>query len=263
MSLHRPLILLLCAASSWLASTAQAAPWYRVEVMLVAYSSENLMGYEHWPQAISQPITESQYPNFDWWLNPSPIDQYRALWANFGIRHIPQQSLSAPFNALETLHLSADAQRINARKDMKVVFHQAWIEPIGEQQHAVLHPIDVRVQNGIDIHLVGHFSLYRSRFLHFNTDLTIQHYQPAALPSLADLLPESEQSDVRSDYRSDLLTQAAIEMSSAEEHQPLPLRGANIKQSRRMRSGELHYVDHPLLGAVVRVIPITDAASAR
>jgi hypothetical protein len=29
-----------------------------------------------------------------------------------------------------------------------------------------------------------------------------------------------------------------------------------LQQRRRMRSGELHYIDHPLLGVVVRIRPL-------
>ena len=35
----------------------------------------------------------------------------------------------------------------------------------------------------------------------------------------------------------------------------IPLRAAKIERSRRMRSGEVHYLDHPLLGMVVKVTP--------
>ena len=31
-----------------------------------------------------------------------------------------------------------------------------------------------------------------------------------------------------------------------------------MKQSRRMRSKELHYIDHPMLGILVRVTPIEE-----
>ncbi|MAS25712.1 MAG: hypothetical protein CMH99_10195, partial [Oceanospirillaceae bacterium] len=30
---------------------------------------------------------------------------------------------------------------------------------------------------------------------------------------------------------------------------------------RRMRSNELHYIDHPMLGIVIKITPIEDASS--
>ena len=29
----------------------------------------------------------------------------------------------------------------------------------------------------------------------------------------------------------------------------------NLRESRRLRSGEVHYLDHPLLGAIVTIVP--------
>ena len=40
----------------------------------------------------------------------------------------------------------------------------------------------------------------------------------------------------------------------------MAIRSARIQQSRRMRSNELHYVDHPMLGLVVKVIPVETEA---
>jgi hypothetical protein len=33
-------------------------------------------------------------------------------------------------------------------------------------------------------------------------------------------------------------------------------RTVNIKQRRRMRSNELHYIDHPLLGLLIKISPV-------
>lgn len=42
-----------------------------------------------------------------------------------------------------------------------------------------------------------------------------------------------------------------------------PDRIALLDQSRKMRSGELHYIDHPLFGVIVRVTPVDSGASSR
>ena len=244
--------LLLCSLS------LQAAPWYRVEVMLVAYQNEQLIGDEVFPLSLQLPVTEARKPDLRWWHQPT-VNRYNALLSGFGFGRIPVAAWDLPFQALPNLQLQAEARRIQQQRDMKVIWHQAWVEPIQEQEQAVVHPLDIRLSDQLDIHLSGSFSLHRSRFLHLTTDLVVQHYQPAPLVLPEDLQPVLN--SARSDYRTDLLTQAAIASSAAEETALLPLRAARIQQSRRMRSGELHYIDHPLLGIVVKVVPVTDASS--
>jgi hypothetical protein len=35
-----------------------------------------------------------------------------------------------------------------------------------------------------------------------------------------------------------------------------------MQASRRMRSGELHYIDHPLMGVLIKVTPVKLTAGA-
>jgi hypothetical protein len=237
---------------------AYATPWYRVEVMIVAYLDEAKMAQEHWAAAIAsdtgsdlttetdispEPVIDA-IKSMTWWLNPSAIQQrYDALLAGYNFSEVPtakQLELSAP-------ELNDAINRINYRNDMEVVWHEVWAEPIQEEGLALPHPLRIKLKRGIDIDIEGQFSLHRSRYLHFNTDILVQHYQDLAVSPLDRLtLPSSEQSD-------EWLTTS--EQSKAQL-KSIPLRASIIHQTRRMRSGELHYLDHPMLGIVVKVTPI-------
>jgi len=50
---------------------------------------------------------------------------------------------------------------------------------------------------------------------------------------------------------------------SAETLEPIyPFRHAvRLHQTRRMRSGEVHYIDHPMLGVIVKITPLPDPKS--
>ena len=50
---------------------------------------------------------------------------------------------------------------------------------------------------------------------------------------------------------------------SAETLEPIyPFRHAvRLHQTRRMRSGEVHYIDHPMLGVIVKITPLPDPRS--
>lgn len=246
------IFMLLCSA------TASATPWYRVEVMIVAYLDEANMAQEHWTAAIANDINPDMTaesginpkPMIDsinsmtWWLNPSAVQQrYDALLAGYDFSGVPtakQLELAAP-------ELNDSIERINYRNDMEVVWHEVWAEPIQDEGLALPHPLHIKVKHGIDIEIAGQFSLHRSRYLHFNTDIIVQHYQDVTESPLDILtLPNSEQSD-------EWLPTG--KQSEAQPHS-IPLRASNIRQTRRMRSGELHYLDHPMLGIVVKVTPI-------
>lgn len=248
-------LLALLLLPSW---GANAAPWYRVEVILVAYQDENLMNKETWPESLPLPDVKAKNVDLTWWLNPA-ISNSNAMLGSFGFGQAPQAKWDLPMQPLPTRQLLDAAKRIQARKDMKVIWHKAWVEPIQEQENAIVHPLDIRLADKFDIHLSGSINLYRSRFLHINTDLVMQHNDPIGQVSLEAL--QQDFAGVESDQRSDVVTHAALEIFADETPQVIPIRAAHIKQSRRMRSGELHYIDHPFLGIVVRATPVTDAAS--
>ena len=73
----------------------QAAPWYRVEVILVAYQNPELIGDEQWPAAIAVPLSEARAPDFRWWHTP-PVNGYNALLAGFGFGRIPVANWDLP-----------------------------------------------------------------------------------------------------------------------------------------------------------------------
>lgn len=246
-----------------LSSSADATTWYRVEVMLVAYQNEEMIDHELWadamtaepPQLALYQAYKQQQASYDWWFS-GDSNYEEKMWAEFGFSDLPAASFPPPLTNLETLQLTEKAKRINYRDDMQVIWHQAWIEPIQEADKAIKHPIDVSLSDQLDIQLRGTIQLYVSRYLHFSSDLVIQHYQPEnALNSLT--LPASGQP--QKDYRAQL---SGTEMSDGEL-QRVPLRSGRVRQSRRMRSNELHYIDHPMLGAIVKVIPINSKDDLR
>jgi len=82
--------------------------------------------------------------------------------------------------------------------------------------------------------LLGTLTVDLRRFLHAHLDL----YFKAAAPPLDASSPEGSIDDP----------------PMALEEAPEP-RWIHVKQSRRMRSGELHYLDHPWIGAIIRIEP--------
>lgn len=250
-----------------LSAGAQAAPWYQVEVMLVAYTDSLLINNETWPEFLTPLEVKAESPDFRWWLTPS-FNNHNALMANYGFSKAPTASWQHPMQPLESLELKDAAERISKRSDMNILWHKTWIEPIQEQDNAIAHPINIRVEaeskGDLDIHLTGSFSLYLSRYLHLNTNLVMQHSQIAEeeeAAELTDTLNETVNALIKEKEEFSLTDNAEAELDSIDtepSHTLSPIRAAHIQLQRRMRSKELHYIDHPMLGVIVRVNPILD-----
>ncbi|ASP39351.1 hypothetical protein CHH28_11995 [Bacterioplanes sanyensis] len=242
-----------------LPATSQAAPWYRIELMLVAYNQPDSDGSEQWPVAIDAPaplaLTDDP-AQVDWWLEPV-ADQYAnsALLARFGIDSVATADWPPSLSQQSVLELVDPAARVRWRDDMQLVFHQAWIEPVQEEGSAIQHPLNLYVegQGDASMDIRGTFTIHLSRYLHFTTDLVVQHYrrQPSLLTPSFNTSPVPLHDLAAERYQRSL---ASIASSL------VPVRAAHVQQTRRMRSGEWHYIDHPLLGAIIKIIPIKTAA---
>ena len=240
------------------ASAVSAQDWYRVEAILVAYQNEAMIDHEIWPVAIDTPevLVNDNQADMQWWLQPQLSQQTpTALWAGFNAAPVPQANWPAPLQPLPYRDMEQRANRIHADATMDVIWHQAWLEPIQAEDTAVKHPINLDVQGQIDMTVRGTLSLYRSRYLHVNTDLKVQHQLPLTDNPLQSLTLPNE--SALTDYRSGIYQDHAL-LTNGQNI--TPVRAAHIQQSRRMRSGEMHYVDHPMIGLIIKVDPVDEIA---
>lgn len=161
-------------------------PQYRVEVVFFTQPSINPENEEK-PAAQSEPLTRAM------------------AW--------PLRESSRPGLGYERLdpqdhRLSQAASRLAAQPGFDVHWHAAWVQPgLGPlAAQAVALPFDLRAEG-----ITGWIRIYRARFLHAETDITLEDADGEVL--------------------------------------------AHMNTSRRMRSEEQHYLDHPRMGVLVRVDP--------
>jgi hypothetical protein len=114
--------------------------------------------------------------------------------------------------------LNSAAQRLRASGQMQIIDHRAWIQPAPARENPEPVLYQVGDWRGDRYAYEGTLSLTRGRFLHFHVQLW---RDPENQPLRAERPFES------------------------------------LDESRRMRSSELHYLDHPRFGILVRVDPIT------
>ncbi|MBX2847518.1 MAG: peptidoglycan binding protein CsiV [Acidiferrobacterales bacterium] len=230
--------------------------------------------------------------------------------SEFSVTNSPEASIELP--AMETPRitlndtdkiLAGERRRIARRSGYRVLFHEAWRQPLipADESASILITGGDKIESHFE--LEGSIKLSLSRFLHIETNLWRNFFVPnygqelAYWPALPDV-PEPiktpnidlmtvnvSDSDIFSnntaderfqfntsydsqrseslnlDLNTDLDSKAANNSILGLE-QNLQLETANLvneiftlRQKRRMRSQELHYIDHPRLGILVKIIP--------
>jgi hypothetical protein len=143
-----------------------------------------------------------------------------------------------------TFTLAAEAERLARR--YPVLLHGRWLQPVPERDA----PEPLLVQAGPrygDVHaLEGTFHVTLGRFLHFRADLLYREPLLGAAPVSRALPP------AQADAARDAGPLAVPAISPPQRAGFMQLR-----ESRRLRSGELHYLDHPKLGILVRIDPVS------
>lgn len=162
----------------------------------------------------------------------------------------PAAAAAAPFQRLpaEALRLARDAAALD-RAGMRVLFHGAWRqEPLArDRADSVL--IQGGRRFGAHHELEGYVTLGLERYLHIDSDLWLSRFG-----AVADAAAEGPQ-----------LPSPPVETGETPSAAEDPAAGyaveqlAVLREQRRMRSGELHYLDHPRFGALVLVTPVEAA----
>jgi len=141
--------------------------------------------------------------------------------------HIPWERGRASSN--EFTALSSDAYRLNniqgalARsRGYHVLYHRAWRQPAEDRAHAVGYPVHTPAYGGGDS-VEGAITLLKERYLHLDVDLVLRESAVTAPGSYVD--------------------------------GPVSTPVFRLSEKRRIRSGELHYFDHPRFGVIASVTP--------
>jgi hypothetical protein len=141
---------------------------------------------------------------------------------------------------LHEFELQDQASLIGKRDMYRIVAHMAWIQPGYSRTDAV--PFPVAKLAGAASGLDGDLTLFLSRYLHMQFNLSI-----SGNPGLDNLDPEDPQA-MGSAY--------SLPMATLPGQEPVQPPVYRIDERRRMRSGELHYIDHPVFGVLARVSKI-------
>lgn len=253
--------LLLTLTCLVLAAQSHASERYRVEVLIFAYLDENSAREEHWPlleqwkqeeaAAIEAQLLMANEPEEDVIIDLNPTTE------------LPDESeLTTPaIVPLDNLIFTDAAARFRYRSDISMLWHQAWIEEIQDINNPIIHEVNAEIEKDIQVKLSGTIQLHRSRFIHITPNLTVEQFIFAIPDDFENTETENTGTENTETTSTELVTTELVttapELNQAPAEQWVPLRAAKVNLSRRMRSDEVHYIDHPLLGMVVKVSPYT------
>ena len=220
----------LSAPTSWAATSN-----YKVEVLVFSYLGDDTLDDEFWPEIYSIP----EVPNA----------------RNLGYR----ENGSGYFTRLAPGALSMARRQAALRNnpDYRVLFHEAWIQPVGSVKGR--HTLRITGGNILDnglYELDGYISIEKGRYLHFRNNLFLNRqlspYQNQLVKRLSEE-PVSTEPEIVEGVFSDTDGTTTIINEPVANNLVADFLTVQMESGRRMRRDEVHYIDHPLMGILVYI----------
>ncbi|MCK4587190.1 MAG: hypothetical protein KAU29_07605 [Gammaproteobacteria bacterium] len=260
--------------------------WFEVELIVFAHINGQSLESEKWPEitdlALPKKMVELSHPE------PKPpkaakpkADKQSLVFeqvnpdANSSIEEPIPMPVAFVMLEDEELQLNESFKKLKRSRNFKPLLHVAWRQPTFDKKHAQpvllyegmtepeflknkkIRPKNTRSVAGsstdeniepMNPRFAGTIRLSVARYLHFAADLVYRTpvTQRVAIPMSSDELWND------TPYQSLFDPQGpAVKLESWEA-----MRGFRLKESRRMRSKRIHYLDHPFLGIVVLITPV-------
>ena len=257
-----------------LSAKAKTDTWYRVE--LIVFSHPAGSAAEQWDATPNLAYSENSRLLTDKASAPTVAPQPQQALPTAAVQPVPFVILSP-----DQRELRNKAAAIERSDRYQVLFHEAWDQQMGDRADTLPIVLDRSGDGGAWPKLQGTIKLYVARYLYLETNLWLNtqgeylhsswrmHAPPLGPASLildAPERPEAETVTTEPALNFDPQLASIILMEPAESEEELepiyPFRHAVLlNQTRRMRSGEVHYIDHPMLGVIVKITPLPDPES--
>ncbi|MEJ2042542.1 MAG: CsiV family protein [Reinekea sp.] len=240
--------------------------WFQVEVLVFKNPPLEIDNPELWPEYthIEQP---AEYLQLGIQEMPEDGAEASAEVNDFDpTAEITVQNAESlnPFVRLSaTEHrLSRERKTLESTANYSILFHEAWNEPVPGRDDVIPIHISGGEQFGRQSELQGFISLYVERYLHFSTDLTLVKYRKSRDPFSFAAEANSDMPALQtlnsfgglSLINTDSLTSNQIARESNNFY--IATESAQLKESRRMRSRHIHYLDNPKFGVIILITPI-------
>lgn len=133
--------------------------------------------------------------------------------------------LTNPRYLSQRVRLVREAAALERNEDYRLLFHEAWRMRLVSENRSI--PLLIEGGDYFDAmpELQGKLNLSVARYLHLETDLYLNTFEASNLPNAPNL------------------TEIRYQVKDS----------AGMHQRRRMRSNELHFIDSPYLGLLIKI----------
>ncbi|MGC9385794.1 MAG: peptidoglycan binding protein CsiV [Hydrogenovibrio sp.] len=125
--------------------------------------------------------------------------------------------------------LNSEARKMTTQRGYRILYHEGWVLYGKPENQSRLIRIESLPEKSYESKLLGSLLFYKSRFAHVQLDLELERIIPKRI---RQAFAENEH-----------LTEAELPAFWRFE----------LRESRKVKSGELHYFDHPLFGAILKI----------
>lgn len=219
------LLIAVLSISSTKVTAQNAGRWYQVEVLIFKRNtdgSETTAPQEAWPTTIAL-----EYPEkYRFIKNALPRSRHQLGGYNYALRKNEQ---------------------------FEVLFHKAWNQQMWGEKRSTPLIIQAGERHGDHWELEGSINIHIGRFLHLTTNLWLSEFIYGETDNSNDknwpALPVLGSTNTSSDSEE-------IANSPFSNNQIQVSRIVKFTERRSMRSKETHYLDHPEMGIMVRMLPL-------
>ncbi len=259
MTFRKTCITLLAGLMSLPAAAEFEGSWFQVEVLIFEHTGSRPENPERWP---TYPSLERRSPAVAITDSNTQTDGSGSTGSN-------AEQLPIPFKPLSEAEwtLAEEKAALENSRGYRVLYHQSWVQPVPGRNDIVPIRIDAGDVYGSQHELQGYLDLYVERYLHLNTDLQLIRYAQTDNPfRLIDENANTGPSDESMPFMGLSLDQEASALgsnvfetdiiTSNNNQYYVATESIEMKQRRRMRSSELHYIDNPELGLLIYIVPL-------
>ena len=205
-------------------------------------------------------ITDLKYPEFN---KPYSLENnlpYQDLFQDISISRVVSQSNLEEESIEDEVRMSENqvffqndsgadfameeiVQTLKRSRNYRVIDQNSWFQEIIDQSLASAVLIKTEIDDG-DI-VVGEIKAYKKRFLHLDTNLYFakESIDPSSFEKKVILKEQIKKGEF------------VIDEINLFENEKLEFL-YQINHSRKVRSKELHYVDHPKFGVIFQISPV-------
>ena len=219
---------------------------YEIEVVIFSFTQTQSAGSEIWPDLVTTASVENA------------IELHNAT----SLTQVPGPDEKAYYYSkipAENFRLADQVEKLTKSNRFKVIYHSAWIQPGLDKENAEFIHIQSTDDSGEALPVIDPLgNIYNGNSNNRNNPLIIQPTENlAAKTPLLDGVVKVELGrylhiyfDLK--YQRNIAPQQGV-IDSSKNYKDIKF--YPVQTHRRMRSKEIHYIDHPLIGILVLATP--------